>query len=75
MTAITLPPTGIHPDEFVCRSDTQLRARDLEVARLVLESAANFCTDEYHTPDGWGTTTADRRCAAGILKLEVKHHE
>ena len=52
-----------------------IRARDLEVARLLLEGAANFCTDEYHTGDGWGTTTYDRRCAAGILNLEVKHHE
>ena len=76
--SIPLPPLPPCPDDTYDWSEDEkdaLRARDLEVARVVLEAAANFCDDEYHTGDGWGTTTADRRCAAGIRALEVKHAE
>jgi hypothetical protein len=58
MTTITLPPTGIHPGESVTMSDAQLRARDLEVARLVLEGAEQV---------------ADACTAARIRNIEVKH--
>lgn len=46
MSKIVFPPTGIHLDEFVDMSDAQLRARDLEVARVVLEAAARVCEAE-----------------------------
>ena len=71
MSAIKLPPLPNFRDWPYTHEE--LRARDLEVARVVLEAAANFCDDEYRTPDGWGTTAADRRCAAGIRALEFKH--
>ena len=44
--SIPLPPTGIHPEEFVFMSDAQLRARDLEAARVVLEAAASVLDGE-----------------------------
>lgn len=43
----------------------QLRARDLEVARLVLESAENAC----------GHLAQADAVAAAIRALEVRHHE
>ncbi len=42
----------------------ELRARDLEVVRLVLEGAANVATENR---EPW--------TASGIRNIEVKHHE
>lgn len=44
--SIPLPPTGIHPEEFVFMSDAQLRARDQEIVRCVLQAAAKVCEDK-----------------------------
>lgn len=74
---IVFPPMPLIPlfMDASCRAEITsiICARDLEVARVVLEAAASFCDDEYHTGDGWGTTAADRRCAAGIRTLEISH--
>ena len=43
--SIPLPPTGIHPEEFVFMNDAQLRARDQEIVRCVLQAAAKMCHD------------------------------
>jgi hypothetical protein len=61
----------------------QLRARDIEVARLVLEAAAKVLT-EHQIPVGnsaagemaceW-TLDALKECRATIRALEVRHHE
>jgi mevalonate pyrophosphate decarboxylase len=91
MTTITLPPTGIHPGESVTMSDAQLRARDLEVARLVLEGAKALVKSRqaheakamaHHMPTWYAASQyhADRLTAAAQMLdildlLEVKHHE
>ncbi len=65
MTTITLPPLPV-PDTWDKRyKPDQLRARDLEVARLVLESAAKVC----------GRYSEGQWLASSIRALEVKHHE
>jgi hypothetical protein len=64
MTTITLPKTPLVPlfMDHDCRQelDAMFRARDLEVARLVLEGAEQV---------------ADACTAARISNIEVKHHE
>jgi hypothetical protein len=52
----------------------QLRARDLEVARLVLEAAAQAAQpDDPYQQDSWFRAKVDAvNC---ILALEIKHHE
>mgnify|MGYP003423832904 CR=1 FL=1 len=84
--SIPLPPTGIHPAEFVFMSDIQLRARDQEIVRCVLEAAANECRAielaawrEYKIGRKTSAHTEGRsdgagECAAVIKALEF-HHE
>jgi hypothetical protein len=59
MTTITLPPLPCVGD-LAFMTPEELRARDLEVARLVLEGAEEV---------------ADACTAARIRNIEVKHHE
>jgi hypothetical protein len=75
MTTITLPPLPepfpagyIAQTEYFYTAD-QLRARDLEVARLVLEGAAQFFR-ENDSLLFWGS-----QAASHINDIEVKHHE
>ena len=75
MTKIKLPPIRSTGGKHSSFTDDELRARDLQIAAAVLEAAADFCTDDYHTSNGWGITTADRRCAYGIRALQVEHDE
>jgi hypothetical protein len=35
-------------------------------AELIIRQCAELCTDAYYTPDGYGITTADQRCADKI---------
>mgnify|MGYP006316502461 FL=1 len=84
--SIPLPPTGIHPEEFVFMSDIQLRARDQEIVRCVLQAAANECRAielaawrEYKIGRKTSAHTEGRsdgagECAAVIKALEF-HHE
>ena len=51
----------------------QLRARDLEVARLVLEAAAQAAGPEDSYQDRWFAAKAD--AVKRIRALEVRHHE
>lgn len=68
-TPILLPPLpdddiehdGYNGSYKYGHSDDQLRARDLEVARVVLEGAKNAC---------YGSASREN-----IAKLKVKHHE
>ncbi len=66
MTVIHLPPlpSGALVDDRHWYTPDQLRARDLEVARLVLEGAAEYVS-------GWLLVAT----ANAIRKLEIKHHE
>jgi len=86
-TPILLPPLpdfegDTSPDirDFNTKRITraELRARDLEVARVVLEAAKRACAEQntvITTVTGathWGTPTD---CINAIDKIEVKHHE
>ena len=51
----------------------QLRARDIEVARLVLEAAAQAAGPEDSYQDRWFAAKAD--AVKRIRALEVRHHE
>jgi hypothetical protein len=66
MTTITLPPLPSiyenHAGKWIDVDD--VRARDLEVARMVLEGAAEYVS-------GWHLVAT----ANAIRNLEVKHHE
>jgi hypothetical protein len=91
MTIITLPPLPkpvgkilyagpyhhIRQTEGAFDAD-QLRARDLEVAKAVLEGAANL-TKRWGESHGEGVTVnaqnMGRKVANNILAVEVKHHE
>ncbi len=61
MTTITLPSRArLNSAGYPYIEDHELRARDLEVARLVLKGAEQV---------------ADAYTAAQIRNIEVKHHE
>ena len=51
----------------------QMHARDLEVARLVLEAAAQAAGPEDSYQDRWFAAKAD--AVKRIRALEVRHHE
>ena len=85
MTTITLPPLPKHKmlglDQYGSPTvygwtATQLRARDEEVARLVLEGAADFCYDQR---SNWSVEdvgqVALENAGDAIKKLEVKQYE
>jgi len=71
MTTITLPPLGPFPmtvdgsRRIECTAD-QLRTRDLEVARLVLEAAANWYAAKF------GDIDFDQ-VSSTIRNLEIRH--
>ena len=65
--SIPLPPTGIHPEEFVFMSDAQLRARDQEIVRVVLEAATQAA-------ELWYANGIEIEIAREIRALEF-HHE
>jgi hypothetical protein len=71
MTTITLPPL---PPADEWPSIDQLRARDLEVARVVLEGAANVAAPKLMS---YMNAAGQLREKIGndIRALEVKHHE
>ena len=86
-TALIEQPPGSQLD---LHTADQLRARDIEVARLVLEAAAKECEKrervigELHadqkpgTEAFWmvqGVMSASRRNAEHIRAMEVRHHE
>lgn len=77
-----LPPTRF-PHGRHNLSAQELRARDLEVVRLVLEAAANLCDEQareaYKCSRSGESAYYDGGCdianmmASGIRALEVKH--
>ena len=78
--SITLPPLP-HPVMNAMLGDDwedlftadQLRARDLEVARLVLEAAAQAAQPDDSYRDEWFCAKAD--AVKRIRALQVRHHE
>jgi len=73
--SIPLPPLP-HWNEEMYRQ--QIRARDQEIVRCVLQAAAKVC-DEIRHPWGYSAETADwtrgtDHCADAIRALEF-HHE
>ena len=74
--SITLPPLPepVNKHGFNCiQTLDQLRARDLEVARLVLEAAAQAAQPDDSYRDEWFCAKAD--AVKRIRALEVRHHE
>ena len=81
MTKITLPPLPDHLNSQWPYLPHQLRARDLEVARVVLEAAAKVLS-EHQIPVGnsaagemaceW-TYDALKECRDVIRNLEIGH--
>ena len=74
--SITLPPLPepVNKHGFNCiQTLDQLRARDIEGARLVLEAAAQAAGPEDSYQDRWFAAKAD--AVKRIRALEVRHHE
>ena len=69
-TALIEQPPGSQLD---LHTADQLRARDLEVARVVLEAAAQAAGPEDSYQDRWFAAKAD--AVKRIRALEVRHHE
>jgi hypothetical protein len=79
MTTITLPPLPHLPlgGRILRAQITEIiKARDLEVARLVLEGAANVCYDQRGnwSVEGVGQVALENAGDA-INAIGVKHHE
>ena len=80
-TTITLPPLPKpFPAGYIAQTEyfytaKQLRARDLEVARLVMEGAANLCKQNAERWVDYRACYVANECAKAISILEVKHHE
>jgi hypothetical protein len=81
MTTIILPPlpeprSGWVADDhhMTWYTADQLRARDLEVARMVLEGAANLCKQNAERWVDYRACYVANECAKAISNLEVKHH-
>ena len=79
--SITLPPlpqptliADTPSGHTAAYSPAQLRARDLEVAKCVLEAAAKACIahDLIVIPNVY-EIAAIRKCAKAIRELEIKH--
>ena len=73
--SITLPPLperNPRSYKWTEREKQELRARDIEVARLVLEAAAKEF--DRRAPPGTGFYTPEEP-AEIIRALEVRHHE
>jgi len=71
-----LPPLPEYPDEHATgwteSEKTVIRLYGQRVALAVREACADFCDTEYRTPDGWGLTAGDMRCAKGIRTMEFE---
>jgi hypothetical protein len=74
MTTITLPPLPCVGD-LAFMTPEELRARDLEVARAVLEGAALKCEGERRLGIDDERAYYGDLMAEAIRELEVKHHE
>ena len=61
-------------DDCDCYTADQLRARDIEVARLVLEAAADLVDDNAAYCSGQTASILGSNADA-IRKMEVRHHE
>lgn len=73
---IILPPLPepVNKHGFNCiQTLDQLRARDLEVARLVLKAAAQAAQPDDSYRDEWFCAKAD--AVKRIRALQVRHHE
>lgn len=46
----------------------QLTRQARAFAEEIVKQCSDLCTDNYYTPDGFGHTTADARCAKIILE-------
>lgn len=66
--SITLPPLPEPLGYDDRHTEDQLRARDLEVARLVLEAAAQ-------SAELWHANGIEVEIAREIRALEVRHHD
>ena len=76
--SITLPPLPkVDHDAGWHRQYTadQLRARDIEVARLVLEAAAKLCKGERLLGLDDERAYYGELMVDAIRKMEVRHHE
>ena len=76
--SITLPPLPepVNKHGFNCiQTLDQLRARDLEVARLVLEAAAKLCKGERLLGLDDERAYYGELMVDAIRKMEVHHHE
>lgn len=71
--SIKLPPLPAIRDWPHSREE--LRARDLEVARLVLDAAAKVAGRVAAQYVGNGNGHSAERAANAIRKMEVRHHE
>ena len=75
MTKITLPPLHPHPEPMVMQwsplERAAIRARDIEVARVVLEVVAKVC-ESRQTP-GTGSVAILNGAAEEIRALEISH--
>ena len=67
-----LPMLDLGRDNLYGYTADQLRARDIEVARLVLEAAAKVCRD-FHATDS--LSNYGLVMARMIDEVEVRHHE
>lgn len=71
---IKLPPLPIGEDCYEVMSWGDIRARDLEVARVVLEAAAKY-VEELPCACCWpeGSDSVAEEFSAGIRALEISH--
>jgi hypothetical protein len=70
-TTITLPPLAWPYTGLATNIKEMIRARDEEVARLVLKAVKDACA-----PSGpWHHYETASECRGKIDRLEVKHHE
>jgi len=72
--SITLPPLPEPYTGLATNLKEMIRARDIEVARLVLKAAADIVDDNAAYCSGQ-TAAILRSNADAIRKMEVRHHE
>ena len=72
--SITLPPLPEPYTGLATNIKEMIRARDIEVARLVLKAAADIVDDNAAYCSGQ-TAAILRSNADAIRKMEVRHHE
>lgn len=68
--------TAILPMYFEAIPGVQLKAKIQcavrEAINAALKETAELCEKPYRTPDGWGVTSGDQRCARLIVALTDK---